>query len=164
MKLISGVCIVLTLSFSSVADSQQESPAAGAKRWYENAFRATKGQRWDLAARYFRLSYELVPCPITAYWLSLSYAHLNQSREARDSAEWSVTTTKDECSPPMREQYVQGARKLMREIDRGVQPRTIVEVHCESNFDVDTLAEPSEETVNVSEAPARAVSPLNNRR
>jgi hypothetical protein len=34
------------------------------------------------------------------------------------------------------ESYIKDARLLIREIDRGVQPRRIVEGHSESNFDV----------------------------
>ncbi|HMF96375.1 MAG TPA: RICIN domain-containing protein [Vicinamibacterales bacterium] len=119
-----------------------QNPDGSAERSFEDARSAFDQRQWESAVSLFEQSYRLYPDTLTAYFLCLGYAHLNQASKTGDYARRALSG-----SPRLRDEYRHGAEWLLDRITENKSP--IFSVSTGATFDTYTPPVPRESTLGL---------------
>jgi hypothetical protein len=111
-----------------------------ASRLYQSGRTAFSAQRWDAARLSFEASYRLWQHSLTAYSLSLTYAHLDRTGDALDFAQRALRG-----NPPLDSRYRGGANWLIGRVRGGNVPIYVESV--DGKMDTYTAPVPLEESL-----------------
>src|SRR5215831_4112262 len=109
MRIEKRILVLLSVLVLFTVSAVPQDSQVQARKLFEDGASAFKSNNWLSAESAFKQSYEQKAFPITAYFLSCTYARMGNASEAGRFAELALNGT-----PTLRQEYIDGANRILQ--------------------------------------------------